>query len=181
MRLRLLTIAAWAFALAMSAASVHAQSKAAIDANVADALAQFNALDVRHEELERRAAGILIFPSLVKGGIGLANEYGAGALQVGGVTVGYYSMASASVGLTAGMAEHREIILFMTPDALRKFQSSHGWAVGADTGIAVATKGAADDYDSLSLTKPVLRFVFGEKGLMADVSFSGTKINRIAK
>lgn len=158
-----------------------AQTKAALDAEIPETVKQFNMLDPRHEELERRAAGMLVFPQITKGGIALASEYGEGALQIGGATVDYYSIASASVGLTAGMATHSEIVLFMTADALDKFRKSKGWSIGADTGVALISKGMANDYDSASMRKPILAFVFAEKGLIADLSVQGSKINRIKK
>jgi lipid-binding SYLF domain-containing protein len=158
-----------------------AQTKAVLDAAVPETVRQFNLLDPRHEELARSAAGILIFPQITKGGIALASEYGEGALQIQGTTVDYYSFASASVGLTAGMATRSEIILFMTADALDNFKKSKGWSIGADTGIAVISKGMTNDYGSASLQKPILVFMFGEKGLIADLSLSGSKIKKIRK
>lgn len=168
------------WALLASAASP-AQTKAAIDVNVAEALKQFNLLNPRHEDLETRAAGILIFPQVTKGGIALAAEYGAGVLQIHRTTVAYYSIASTSVGLTAGMATHSEIVMFMTQEALDRFMKSQGWSIGADTGIALISKGVGGDYDSSTLQKPILGFIFGEKGLIADLSLEGSKINRIYK
>jgi len=106
-----------------------AQTKGALDAGVLETVKQFNLIDPRHQDLEDRAVGVLVFPQVTKGGIGLASEYGEGALLTRGVTVGYYSIASASVGLTAGMATHSEIILFMTHDALDKFTKSKGWSI----------------------------------------------------
>ena len=170
-------IAAWLFPVPQAVA----QTKDIIDGSVRDALTQFIQLDRRHERLVSNAAGILVFPQVTKGGIALAGEYGEGALQVNGATVDYYSIASASVGLTAGMATHAEIILFITPDALRKFVDSRGWSIGADTSVAVISKGMSGDYDSATLKQPILVFVFGEKGLMADLSLSGSKINKINK
>jgi lipid-binding SYLF domain-containing protein len=158
-----------------------AQTKSALDAGVQDTVKQFNLIDSRHQDLEDRAAGVLVFPQVTKGGIGLASEYGEGALQVHGATVDYYSIASASVGLTAGMATHSEIILFMSRDALDKFKTSKGWSIGADTGIVVMTKGRMDDYDSYKLKRPILVFTFAERGLIADVSLHGTKVRRIEK
>lgn len=158
-----------------------AQSKAILDSYVSEAVTQFYRLDKRHEPLAQRAAGALIFPQVTKGGIALAGEYGEGVLQVNGETVDYYSIASASVGLTAGMATHSEIILFMTADALHKFIASRRWSIGADTSVAVVSRGMAGDYDSQALQKPVLVFVYGEKGLMADLSIAGSKINKIQK
>jgi lipid-binding SYLF domain-containing protein len=158
-----------------------AQTKGALDSGVSDTVTQFNLIDSRHQDLEDRAAGMLVFPQVTKGGIGIASEYGEGALLVRGATIGYYSIASASVGLTAGMATHSEIILFMTRDSLDKFVHSRGWSIGADTGIVVTTKGRMDDYDSYKLKRPILVFTFAEKGLIADVSLHGTKVNRIEK
>lgn len=158
-----------------------AQSRDIIDSGVRDALKQFQLLDSRNERLAKKAAGILVFPQVTKGGIALAGEYGEGALQIDGSTVDYYSIASASVGLTAGMATHSEIILFMTPEALRTFIHSRGWSVGADTSVTVVSRGLSGDYDSTTLKKPILVFLFGEKGLMADLSIAGSKINKIKK
>src|SRR5450631_2497255 len=125
----------------LSGTPAFAQTKSVLDAGVLDTVKQFNLIDSRHQDLEDRAAGRLVFPQITKGGIGLASEYGEGALLVHGATVDYYSIASASVGLTAGMATHSEIILFMSRDALEKFSTSKGWSIGADTGIVVMTKG----------------------------------------
>jgi lipid-binding SYLF domain-containing protein len=71
-----------------------------------------------------KAAGVLIFGRVTKGGIGVGGEFGEGVLRVQGRTVNYYSVASASVGLTLGVAKHREIILFMTQGALDRFTKS---------------------------------------------------------
>jgi lipid-binding SYLF domain-containing protein len=71
--------------------------------------------------------------------------------------------------------------MFMTQDALDKFTATKGWAVGADTGIAVMSKGAGGDYDTKTLQRPILGFVFGEKGLIADVSLDGSKITQLNK
>jgi len=83
------------------------------------------------------------------------------------------------VGLTLGVARHSEIILFMTQDALDRFQASKGWSVGADTAVAVVSEGAGGQYDSAVTGKPILGFIFGEKGLLADVSLEGSKITKI--
>ena len=97
-------------------------------------------------DLAGKAAGVLIFPRITKAGAGIGGEYGDGVLQVKGKTVGYYSVTSASIGLTLGVARHSDVILFMTQDALDSFTNSHGWAVGADTGAAFDQQGAGHDY-----------------------------------
>jgi len=126
-----------------------------------------------------KAVGALIFSRVTKGGAGVAGEFGEGVLQVKGETVNYYSVGSASVGLTLGVARHSEIILFMTQDALDRFLASKGGAVGADTAVAVVSEGAGGQYDSAVTGKPILGFIFGEKGFLADVSLEGSKITKI--
>ena len=74
-----------------------AQTKSVLDAGVVDTVRQFNLIDSRHQDLEDRAAGMLVFPQVTKGGIGLASEYGEGALQVHGVTADYYSTLNRSI------------------------------------------------------------------------------------
>lgn len=168
------------FAL-FASATCFADSKAEIDAGVSAALRKWEAINPNHSELASKAAGMLVFPHITKGGVGIAGEYGEGALQVNGQTAGYYSVSSASVGLTLGVAQHSEIILFMTQAALDKFTSSKGWSIGADTGVALVKTGAGGKYDTETMKKPILAFVFGEKGLIADISLEGTKINSIVK
>jgi lipid-binding SYLF domain-containing protein len=173
--------AALAIAVASMIASPasFAASKAVIDARVDRTLHTFDQLNPEHVDLAGKAAGVLIFPRITKAGAGIGGEYGDGVLQVKGKTVGYYSVTSASIGLTLGVARHSDVILFMTQDALDSFTNSHGWAVGADTGAAFDQQGAGHDYTVQTLKKPVLTFVFGEKGLIADASLEGSKVNRI--
>ncbi|MFZ1098276.1 MAG: lipid-binding SYLF domain-containing protein [Steroidobacteraceae bacterium] len=156
-----------------------AASEAQIDNRVSATLVHFNALNPENKTLGDKAAGVLVFPRVTKGGIGVAGEFGEGALQVNGRTVGYYSVGAASVGLTLGLAKHSEIIMFMTPESLEKFTSSDGWSVGADAGITVVSGGANNNYDTQTLDKPILGFAFAEKGLIGDLSFEGSKISKI--
>jgi lipid-binding SYLF domain-containing protein len=165
----------------LAATAALADTKPEMNVSVLETLKQFESLDSRNQRILTDAAGELVFPRVTKGGVGLAGEYGEGALQINGKIVGYYSVSSASIGLTVGAAKRSEVIVFTTGDALDKFTASKGWSVGADTGLAMISKGAGGDYDTETLKKPVLGFVFGEKGLMADLSLEGSKINKIDK
>ena len=160
-------------------ATAFADSKAEIDASVSQALTQFYALHPKNKELADTAAGMLVFPRITKGGVGVAGEYGEGVLQVKGKTVGYYNITSASIGLTLGVARRSEIVMFMTQESLDKFKNSDGWKIGVDAGIAVVSLGAGGQYDSKTLQQPILGFVFGEKGLIADLSLEGSKISKM--
>jgi lipid-binding SYLF domain-containing protein len=69
-------------------------------------------------------------------------------------------------------------LVFMTPDALQRFQNSSGWDVGADAEVAVVKSGGGGKLDASQLTKPVQVFVYGNKGLMGSLSLEGTKISK---
>ena len=165
-------------ALTSSAASF-AATETQIDTRVSQTLVYFNTITPENKVLGDKAAGVLVFPRVTKGGVGVAGEFGEGVLQVNGKTVGYYKVGAASVGLTLGLAKHSEIIMFMTQDSLDKFTSSDGWSIGADAGITVVSTGASGSYDTQTQQKPILGFVFAEKGLIGDLSFEGSKISKI--
>ena len=167
-----------AVALLISGLSFGA-TKAEIDEHVHATMRQFYDLNPQHKGLVARAKGVLVFPKITKGGVGVGGQFGEGALRIDGKDVAYYSIASGSVGLTLGLAKHKEVILFMTQEALDKFQNSHGWSIGADTGVAILSKGGGGDYDTQTLQRPILGFVFGEKGLIGDASLEGSKVSKI--
>lgn len=163
----------------VASAPTFAGTKAEIDASADKALQRFYSLNPSNKGLADKAMGVLVFGKVTKGGAGVAGEFGEGVLRVNGKNVNYYNMASGSVGLTLGIAEHSEVILFMTQASLDKFTKSEGWSVGADASVAVVSKGASAEYDTKTLSKPVLGFIFNEKGLLGDLSFEGSKITKI--
>jgi len=168
-----------AIAALTSSAASFAATETQIDTRVSETLLYFNTINPENRVLGDKAAGVLVFPRVTKGGIGVGGEFGEGVLQVNGKTVGYYSVGAASVGLTLGLAKHSEIIMFMTQDSLNKFTASDGWSIGADAGITVVSGGASGTYDTQTQQKPILGFVFAEKGLIGDLSFEGSKISKI--
>lgn len=149
-----------------------------IDTNVSESLTQFYAHNAKNKGLADKAVGMLIFPRVTKAGVGIAGEHGKGVLLVDGKTVDYYNITSASVGLTLGMATRSEILMFMTQESLDKFVNSKGWKVGVDAGVALMTLGASGEYDTKTMQKPILGFVFGEKGLIGDLSLEGSKVSK---
>jgi lipid-binding SYLF domain-containing protein len=131
--------------------------------------------------LASRAAGVLVFPTVIKAGIGVGGEYGEGAMRVGGKTAGYYNTISASVGFQLGAQAKSVIIMFMTGDALASFQRIDGWKVGVDGSIALITVGAGGSFDSEKVTSPVVGFILDNKGLMYNLTLEGSKISRISR
>ena len=68
-------------------------------------------------ELGRKAAGVLVFPSVIKAGFGVGGEYGEGVLIVKREPAGYYNIISASFGFQLGIQSRSVIIMFMTEKA----------------------------------------------------------------
>jgi lipid-binding SYLF domain-containing protein len=178
MKIRSLTaVAAPALLGIFASGATFANIKAKIGRSADQALRRFYFLNPANRALVGKAAGVLIHRHVTKGGA--AGGYGEGVMQVQGYTVDYYSIAAASVGLTLGVASHLEIILFMTQGSLDKFTQSEGWSAGGDTAITVVSQGAGAKYDSATLAKPILGFIFSENGSIGDVSLEGTKITKI--
>jgi lipid-binding SYLF domain-containing protein len=154
-------------------------STADIDQRATETLNRFDSQKDQHRDLAQKAAAILVFPRITKAGAGVGGEFGEGELQVGGRTVGYYKITGGSVGATLGVARYSEVILFMTDAARDHFMSTHDWSIGGDANVAVVRKGAGGEYDSEMIHKPVLAFVFNERGLLGDVSLQGAKISKL--
>ena len=173
-----------ALGLVLAAAApppAQAASMAQIDAEVDAALIRFFEEVPAAKDLAKQAKGILIFPGVVKAGFGVGGQYGEGALRVGGKSVGYYNTMAASIGLQIGVQSRAEVLMFMTQEALDRFQSSDGWEVGVDGSVAVAKVGVAGQIDTNTVREPVIGFVFGEQGLMANLNLEGAKITKLDK
>jgi lipid-binding SYLF domain-containing protein len=164
-----------------AASSASAKTAAEIDAGVKAARAQCVAQIQGCKAAAEKAQGMLVFPEITKAAIGVGGSYGEGALLVGDKTAGYYSTASASVGLQLGAQKYAQIIMFMTPEALDKFRNSSGWEAGANAQVTMIDQGKAADISSVMANNPVLAFVFGQQGLMGDLSIQGTKITKLER
>ena len=152
-----------------------------IDTSVDVALELFKKDIKGGDEFLNSAKGVLIFPNVIKAGFVVGGSYGEGALRIGGKTVDYYSTASASFGFLAGAQSARVIIIFMQDDALKKFRESKGWEAGVDGSVTLINIGASGTIDTTTIKDPIVGFVFGNKGLMADLSLAGSKYTKIVR
>ena len=170
-----------AASLAATAGIARAGSGAQIDGNVRATLDDFYAEVPSAKKLVQGAKGVLVFPSVMKAGIGLGGEYGEGSLIVRGKTVDYYSTAAASIGFQLGAQKKSIIVVFMQEDALNKFRASSGWKAGVDASIAVITVGAGGSMDTSKLKEPIIGFIIGQKGLMYNLTLEGAKFTKLHK
>lgn len=159
--------------------SVSAASKTEIDTDVQFAMTSFYNLSPGNKELVSKAAGVLIFPSVMKAGFFVGGDYGEGVLQVDGKTVDYYSTAAISFGLQLGAQSRSEVILFMDKDALDNFRMHDGWAAGLDGSVAVIDSGAGKGVDTETAQGAIIAYIFSSKGLMGNLSLEGSKFSKI--
>ena len=160
------------------AQTTHAGTAAEIDAAVQDALKRFSTEVKGGPELLNDAKGMLVFPKVYKGGFIVGIEGGEGALLIGGKTADYYKTASASWGLQAGAQAKTVMLVFMTTEALEKFRNSSGWKAGVDSSVAMVDVGAGAAIDTKTMRDPVVGFVFGNTGLMANLTLEGSKYEK---
>lgn len=165
--------------LLAGAPAARAASAAEIDLKVDVALERFRKEVVGGAEFLGRAKGVLVFPEVIKAGLGIGGEYGEGALRIGGATVEYYNTAAASIGFQLGAQMKTIILVFLDTGALDKLRNSDNWDVGVDGSVAIVEFGAGKDLNSMSFNDPVVGFIINNKGLMYNLTLEGSKITRI--
>jgi lipid-binding SYLF domain-containing protein len=129
--------------------------------------------------LGEKAAGVLVFPEIVKGGFVVAAQYGNGVLFKGGKVAGYYNTTSGSFGFQAGIQTFGYALFFMTKDDLNYLERSAGWEIGVGPSITVVDVGIARSLSTTTARKGMYAFFFDQKGLMGGLGLQGTKITRI--
>ena len=153
-----------------------AARRSAIDTAVDSALSRLYSEARGSQEIVGSARGVLVFPSVVSAGFIVGGSHGQGALRKNGKTTSYFRMTEASVGLLAGAQSQAVFILFMTQDALARFETSRGWTAGVDGSIALLTVGANAQVTTQTAQQPIVGFVLTNGGLMANVSLNGNRV-----
>jgi lipid-binding SYLF domain-containing protein len=73
------------------------------------------------------------------------------------------------------------LAIFMQDEALKKFRERDGWKAGVDGSVALVALGAGGTIDTTKLNDPIVGFVFGQKGLMYNLTLEGSKFSKIDK
>jgi lipid-binding SYLF domain-containing protein len=160
-------------------ADLTAKEAADLDAKAKATLDTFKAETKGSENVFANAKGILVCPSITKGGFLIGVESGSCVLTKGTATPLYYGTSALKAGLLGGIQSYSMILVLNTDPAVAKFTSdTREWEMGVDASMAVAKLDAAGSLDTTNLKKDIVAFIFGGKGLMADVSFSGSRFKR---
>ena len=183
MKRLLIFLLVFAFGAASLAApkSAEAASAAEINHSANSALASLYAKTPSAKVLGEKAQGILVFPSITKGGFMVGGQFGEGALIQGGKITGYYNTVQVSYGLQAGLQKYGYALFFMSESALKWLDKSDGFELGTGPTIVVVDAGAAGSLTTTTAQSNIYAFFFNQKGLMGGLGLQGTKVTKIKK
>jgi lipid-binding SYLF domain-containing protein len=153
-----------------------AAQRQAIDAAADSALSRLYAQAGGSKELVASSRGVLIFPTFVSAGFVVGGASGQGVMRKGGKSASYHRMTEGSVGFLAGAQSQAVFILFMTDDALKRFEASTGWTAGVDGSVTLLNVGADARVTTLTGQQAIVGFVLANAGLMASASLNGSRI-----
>jgi lipid-binding SYLF domain-containing protein len=156
-------------------------SVSASDLN-AKALRALNNLYAKNDKARQMgpaAAGILVFPDIVKAGFLGAGAFGYGVLFEHGQPTGYYSMAAGSYGFQAGIQKFGFALMLIDAKGLAALHKLGGWNFGGSPEIVVVDKGIARSLSIATLEGGTYAFFFNQSGLMGGIGLEGSKITRI--
>ena len=69
----------------------------------------------------------------------------------------------------------------MQDEVLNHLRQSANWKAGADASVALVNVGADGSIDTAKHNEPIIAFVIGQKGLMYNLTFEGTKFTKLNK
>ena len=129
------------------------------------------------------AHAIIVLPTVIKGGFLIAAEGGGGVLTVrrddgSWSNPAFYTLASASIGLQAGLQDTEIVLVLRTQKALNAVLKHQG-KLGADMGLTVGIFGAGAELSTTTnLGQDIYAFSSSKVGLFAGVSFEGSALIR---
>lgn len=160
-------------------ATVVADTSVEIGRDSLNALERLYASVPAAKALGEKAKAVLIFPSVLKGGLLVGGSYGEGALLRDGKASDYYATASVTVGAQFGAQTYGYALMLMTEDALDYLYTTSGWQLGTGPTIVFIDSGAAASLTNQTARSDVYAFTFNPKGLMVGLNLEGSKITRI--
>ena len=172
--------------LGAAASIVLAQPAAAATAAelTRDAQAALNSLYAKNpgaKAIGKNAVAVLVFPSIVKAGVGVGGQYGEGVLFRGGKVSAYYNTAGAAGGLQIGAQTYGYAMFFLNEATLKSLDKAEGFEVGVGPSVVIADEGFAKSTTTTTVKDKIYAFIFDQKGAMAGIGIQGNKITKIKK
>jgi lipid-binding SYLF domain-containing protein len=143
-----------------------AYAKPSLDQNVMSTLRECQRVSASCTAETKAAAGILVFPKVIKADLLIGGAGGKGALIENGQITGYYNIGAGTAGLEAGIDQSSQVYVFRNAQALSKLKSGPEMQVGASAGVTVVTANA----NAKAISGDILSYAFDSRGLHGDVA-----------
>jgi SH3 domain-containing YSC84-like protein 1 len=176
---RILMVAAAALALAVPQLAKAAEQQVVDDAVVVvQHLSSSSGLAANARDLLHRARGVLIIPTLVKGGFIFGAQGGSGVLLSRDPKTGtwsypaFYAMGAGSFGLQIGLEVSKIMLIIMNDRALNAFMRAE-FKLGAEAGIAVVTLGGGAEASTTAAGGADIYALAESAGLFGGVAIQG--------
>jgi lipid-binding SYLF domain-containing protein len=181
MNFRSLAILVTLLAATLLAPSASAATAAELTREAQAALNDLYAKNPGAKAIGKDAVAVLVFPGVVKAGLGVGGQFGEGVLFKGGKPAAYYNTAGASVGLQAGAQKYGYAMFFLSEETLKSLDKAEGFEVGVGPSVVIADQGMAKSTTTTTVKSNIYAFIFDQKGAMAALGIQGNKITKIKK
>lgn len=170
---------AGALLLALAVLPANAASRAELNRDANAALSRLYAKYPSAKKLGGNAKAILVFPSIIKAGLGVGGETGDGVMLVNGKPIGYYNTSGVSYGMQIGAQKYGYALFIMSNSALKTLERADGFEVGTGPSVVVMDDAMASKTSTTTVDKDIYAFIFGQSGLMAGLGVQGNKLTRL--
>lgn len=140
---------------------------------VQQTIAAFKKKDPGIKSFFNEAYGYAVFPSVIKGAIGIGGAHGKGQVFREGKMIGRASLSQGSIGFQLGGQSYSEIVFFQNEAAFDRFKSGNLKFAAQASAIAVTAGAAAN----VAYENGVAVFTLGKKGLMFEASIGGQQFS----
>jgi len=176
---RILMVAVAALALAVPQFAKAAEQETVDDATLAvEHLATGSGIAANARDLLHRARGVMIIPTLVKGGFIFGAQGGTGVLLSRDPKTGiwsypaFYAMGAGSFGFQIGLEVSKIMLIVMNDKAMNAMMSTE-FKLGAEAGIAVATLGGGAEASTTAAGGADIYALAESAGLFGGVAIQG--------
>jgi lipid-binding SYLF domain-containing protein len=136
-------------------------------------IAAFKKEDLALETFFKKSYGYAVFPSVIKGAIGIGGAHGKGQVFRRGKVIGRASLSQGSIGFQLGGQSYSEIVFFQNKAAFDRFKNGNLKFAAQASAIAVTSGAAAN----VAYENGVAVFTLGKKGLMFEASIGGQRFS----
>ena len=164
-------IVALAFSISAAVGTAQAATDSQLVADAQRTVANYQKTDPGLSSFIGRSAAYVVFPSVLKGGVGIGGAHGSGVLFENGRPTGRASLSQVSVGAQLGGQEYSEVIFFETPQALAGFKKGEFTFSAQATAVALKSGASAN----AKFKDGVAVFTSAKGGLMFEASLGGQK------